>query len=37
MLDKKAKESIRKNEREKFFSKMKAAGNNGPLTKYYKE
>ena len=37
MLEKKAKESIRKNERERSLGRLKATGNNAPLKKYYRE
>ena len=37
MLDKKVKDSIRKNEKEKKMIKAKQLGANAPLNKYYRE
>ena len=37
MLDKKVKEQLRKNQREKSMGKVKALGANAPLNKYYRE
>lgn len=37
MLDKKVKDQLRKNQREKSMGKVKALGANAPLNKYYRE
>ena len=37
MLDKKAKESIRKNMKDKGIATVKSKGGNAPLAKYYRE
>ena len=37
MLDKKAKEAIRKSERTKAMKNIKSLGSNAPLSKYYRE
>lgn len=37
MLDKKAKESIRKNRKERGIASVKSKGSNAPLAKYYRE